>query len=516
MMIMKTYKKIYNFFIGAVVACAIWSCDDDFLEKNPLDSLSSETFWQTEDHVVTGLAGVYATLTDNYLGYERVYFECLSDNAANALPNFEQRFLYEMTIGALSAVSGGALNNMFLQPYKAVTACNYFLANADNALEDPLLTENDLEVYKAEVRFVRALAYFDVVQLWGDAPLYKGFPDNLDEMVVPKSSSADIYQLIEDDLNFAIANLPDVPYSGHAVKGSAQGLLGRVLLTQEKWDEAANVLKEVIDGGKFQLADSYKDIFLKGGQANPSVNTEILFSTKYSMNNVHRVDPVPAGIYLELGQQYYLQPFADLADVYQMSNGDDPSSTSLPSENYQNRDPRLDMTIKLPNESWPNDVPIFSSSTGFVMEKYVDLDVMPLTSEDAFESDNDFVHLRYADILLMYAEAKNEANGPDASVYEAIDEVRGRTGVNMPEVDRGAFADQGSLREFIRNERRVELALEGLRYFDLKRWKIAQSELDGMPTTNGNIMVFKDHFYKLPFPQAELDSNPELVQNDGY
>ncbi|WP_072995380.1 RagB/SusD family nutrient uptake outer membrane protein [Pseudozobellia thermophila] len=513
---MKINNKISNWIIGAVLVCTALACDDDFLEKNPLDSLSSETFWQTEDHVVTGLAGVYATLTDNYLGYERVYYECLSDNAVNAMPNFEQTNLYEMTIGALSATSGGALNNMFLQPYKAITACNYFLANADGALEDPLLTEDELNVYKAEVRFIRALAYFDVVQLWGEAPLYTAFPDDLDEMVVPKSPVADIYQLIEEDLNFAISTLPDTPYSGHAVKGSAQGLLGRVLLTQEKWAEAADVLKDVIDGGKFRLADSYKDIFLKGGQANPSVNAEILFSTKYSSNDVHRVDPVPAGLYLELGQQYYLQPFADLADAYQMSNGDDPASTSLPSENYQNRDPRLDMTMKLPDESWPNDVPIFSSMTGFVMEKYVDLAVMPLTSEDAFESDNDFVHLRYADILLMYAEAKNEASGPDGSVYNALDEVRGRSGVNMPAVDRTMYADQGSLREFIRNERRVELALEGHRYFDLKRWGIAKEKLDGMPTTGGNIMVFKDHFYKLPFPQSELDSNPELVQNEGY
>ncbi|MBM1105628.1 RagB/SusD family nutrient uptake outer membrane protein [Aurantibacter crassamenti] len=513
---MRKYNNIPKWIISAALVVTTFSCDKDFLEKNPLDSLSSETFWQNEDHVITGLAGVYATLTDNYLGYERVYFECLSDNAANALPNFEQANLYEMTIGALSAASGGALNNMFSQPYKAITASNYFLANADKALVDPLLTEAELDVYKAEVRFVRALAYFDVVQLWGEAPLYTEFPENLEEMSVPKSSSADIYQLIEDDLNFAIATLPDAAYSGHAVKGSAQGLLGKVLLTQEKWAEAADVLKILIDGGKFQIADSYNDIFLKAGQANPSVKREILFSTKYSANDVHRIDPVPAGLYLELGQQYYLQPFADLADAYQMSNGDDPSSTTLPSENYENRDPRLDMTIKLPNESWPNHVPIFSSTTGFVMEKYVDLSTMPLTSEDAFESDNDFVHLRYADILLMYAEAKNEATGPDGNVYDALDEVRGRTGVDMPAVDRTVNADQSVLREFIRNERRVELALEGHRYFDIKRWRIAQANLDGKPTTNGNTMVFKENNYKLPFPQSELDSNPELVQNEGY
>lgn len=513
---MKINNKISKWMINVILVIITFSCNDDFLEKNPLDSLSSETFWQTEEHVITGLAGVYANLTDNYLGYERVYFECLSDNASNAIINFEQQNLYEMTIGALNAGSGEALENMYKQPYKVIAACNHFLDNADKALTDPLLTEDELDEYKAEVRFLRGLAYFDIVQLWGDAPLYTTFPESLSDIQVPKSAASEIYKVIEDDLNFAILNLPDTAYSGHAVKGSAQGLLGRVLLTQEKWSEAAIVLKTVIDDGKFQLANSYKDIFLKGGQSNASVNREIMFSTKYSAVDVHRVSPVQAGMYLEIGQQYYLQPFADLADAYQMSNGDDPNSTLLPSANYMNRDPRLDMTIKLPGESWPNDVPISSSLTGFVMEKYVDLAVMPLTPDDAFESDNDLVHLRYADVLLMYAEAKNEASGPDATIYAAIDEVRGRTGVDMPAVDQDTYGDQSSLREFIRNERRVELALEGHRYFDLKRWKIAQTKLNGMATTNGNFMVFEERNYKFPFPQSELDSNPELDQNPDY
>ncbi|MFI1772397.1 RagB/SusD family nutrient uptake outer membrane protein [Thalassobellus citreus] len=513
---MKINNKISKGIINVILVIITFSCNEDFLEKNPLDSLSSETFWQTEEQVITGLAGVYANLTENFLGYERVYFECLSDNASNAITNFEQQNLYEMTIGALNAGSGEALENMYKQPYKVITASNYFLDNADNALADPLLTESELNIYKAEVRFLRALAYFDIVQLWGDAPLYTTFPKSLKDIQVPKSNASEIYQVIEDDLNFAISNLPDITYSGHAVKGSAQGLLGKVLLTQEKWADAADVLKTLIDDGKFQLANSYKDIFLRGGQSDPGVNREILFSTKYSAIDVHRISPVQAGLYLELGQQYYIQPFADLADAYQMSNGEDPSSTSLPSANYANRDPRLDMTVKLPGESWPNDVPLFSSFTGFVMEKYVDLNLLPLTPDDAFESYNDLVYLRYADVLLMYSEAKNEVSGPDESVYKALDDVRGRTGVNMPAVDQGIYSDQSSLREFIRNERRVELALEGHRYFDLKRWKIAKSKLDGMPTTNGNVMVFKDYNYKFPFSQSELDANPELDQNEGY
>jgi hypothetical protein len=126
------------------------------------------------------------------------------------------------------------------------------------------------------------------------------------------------------------------------------------------------------------------------------------------------------------------------------------------------------------------------------------------------------VHLRYADVLLMYAEAQNEAGGPDASVYDALDQVRARADVNMPPVDRGKYNSQALLREYIRNERRVELACEGHRYFDLKRWRIAEEKLDGFEVPGGGTMVFRPENYLLPFPQKETDRNTELKQNDGY
>ena len=116
----------------------------------------------------------------------------------------------------------------------------------------------------------------------------------------------------------------------------------------------------------------------------------------------------------------------------------------------------------------------------------------------------------------MYAEAKNEATGPDASVYIALNQVRGRTGVDVPEVDQERYNTRESLREFIRHERRVELALEGHRYFDLKRWRIAEEELHDMEVPGGATMVFRPENYLLPFPQKEIDRNPNLEQNPGY
>jgi hypothetical protein len=188
---------------------------------------------------------------------------------------------------------------------------------------------------------------------------------------------------------------------------------------------------------------------------------------------------------------------------------------------YANRDPRLDLTIKVPGEVWKNNSGVtwagsYVSYTGFLMEKYVDLSLAPFTTATATATDQDYIHLRYADILLMYAEAKNEISGPDASVYNAIDQVRGRTGINMPAVDQVKYNTKDKLRDYIRHERRIEFALEGQRYNDLKRWKIAHVKLPTLKTPSNTPLVFEMKNYVLPFQQSELDNNPYLVQNDGY
>ena len=230
---MKNKYKISQFSITLLLVFFLSSCEKDFLDKNPLDSVASQGFWKTKADVETGLAGVYSRLQDNFLGYERIYFEGLTDNAYSVI-NFNQRNIFEMTLGNVSPTTGGAISNMYSSPYKAITSCNVFLENVDKAKDNVSATQ--LDIYKAEVRFIRALSYFDLVRLFGEVPLYKKYFTTIDEGRITKSSKEEIYALIEEDLNFAISKLPDTKYAGHAVKGSAQALLGRVLLTQEKME----------------------------------------------------------------------------------------------------------------------------------------------------------------------------------------------------------------------------------------------------------------------------------------
>jgi len=377
--------------------------------------------------------------------------------------------------------------------------------------------------YKGEVRFLRGMFYFDLVQAFGDVPMYKTAPKTVEESKVPASPKADVLAFVHEDLDFAIANLPDMPYTGHAVKGAAMALKGRVLLFEQKWAEAASILQQIISGGKFSISASYSGLFLTASQQN---NPEIMFSTTYlAPNLVHSSSG--EGLETEVGWYGSIGVYTSLADDYECTDGKPISSSPLynPAEPYKNRDPRMDITLKVPGEKYllPNGSEFQNSDqvqTPYLMQKYLDLTHLPFSRDiSAAKTDQNIIHIRYADVLLMYAEAQNEATGPDASVYNAINLVRQRSQVNLPPVDEVMYGTQTALREYIRHERRVEFACEGLRYFDLKRWNIMAERLASVsnpipypPVT----LAFGEKNNVLPFPQSEIDKNTELDQKDGY
>ncbi|WBL23357.1 RagB/SusD family nutrient uptake outer membrane protein [Zunongwangia sp. HRR-M8] len=512
--------KSLNIIILVMSAMLILSCNDDFLDKNPPDTISTQNFWTSQEDVETALAGVYYRLQENFLGYERVYLDGLTDNAFLDPGNSNQSNLGNVALGNISANLGGAIPNMYETPYRVIVACNYFLDNIDKAP----IEQSEILTYRAEVRFIRALAYFDLVRTFGGVIIYRDYPQNLEEVKIAKSTVQEVYSFIQEDLQFAIDNLPRKDFQGHAVKGSANSLMGRVLITQEKFGEALPYLKAVIDSEVFGLANNYKLLFLTNGQIDPSINKEIIFATQYlSPNNPQRIRPGAGGHDVELGWYSLLQPYKDLVDSYEMIDGKLPENSAIynPNNPYENRDPRLDMTIKLPNEIWKNNQGevwdgSYNSYTGFLTEKYVDLSKAPFTSSTAINTDQDYIHIRYADVLLMFAEAQNEVNGPNDMAYNTIDEVRNRPGVEMPPVDRTRYNTKEELRNYIRRERRVELALEGIRYNDLKRWKIAEDVISNITNPLGQNPIFRGFNYLMPFPQSELDNNTNLVQNPGY
>jgi starch-binding outer membrane protein, SusD/RagB family len=510
-------KRFNQYILTGLIAIMLFcSCAKD-LEKNPLDAISSGSFWKTDADAQMALAGCYATLYPfSPLGWARPYLDALADGGYSQWGSYNWN-IGTIATGDINPTTGGLSPTIMSVYYKGIATHNYFLANIDK-VESIDAAKKD--AYKAEVQFLRALLYFDLVNFYGDVILYKESPATPDEAKVKQSPKEEVLAFIKQDLDFAIATLPNTAYAGHVVKGSAQGLKTRVLLYEEKWGEAAAAAKEIMDGAVFSLATDYEKIFLASGQTN---NPEIMFSTVYLSPTLSQATADPSnanrGGDQEFGWGSHICPYWDLVDAYECTDGKAITQSALYDEDqpWLNRDPRLRYTIRMPNVTWPAGEPAGAQSlTGINMQKYVDLSRAPFSYSKQDQYDEDYVHIRYADILLMYAEAKNEADGPDGSIYDALDLIRARAGVNMPPVDRVAYSTKETLRDYIRHERRIELALEGQRYFDLKRWHIAHTVLPLLKTPGGVSLVFEEKNYLLPFPQSEIDINPNLEQNPGY
>jgi len=497
-------RNIAKSVIGSFVLFLL-SCNE--LDLNPQDQISGPTFWSSQADADLALTGVYSTLNNPSFTFPMVYYSVLGgDSEQSGISGTGP--INNLAAGEIEPTSGSLVSSIFTDCYRGISTCNIFLANIDKTP----ISEATLKQYKGEVYFLRAFFYYRLTEFYGGVPLYTA-PVSLEEAKVEQSTKEQVFAQILSDLDVAIANLPNDAYSGHAVKASALALKSRVLLHQESWSEAAAAAKEVIMDGKFSLYDDFKNLFLHYGQDG---NPEILFSTKF-LNPDNSSDQ-------DIQIQWWgiLNPRQELVDAYECIDGLPISSSPLydPNDWKANRDPRMLLTLKAfedPAILASGEVVEYEynnpSSTGYEPAKFVDVEELPV--DYSTRSEHDWVLLRYAEVLLNYAEAQNEAVGPDPSVYEAVNEVRARPGIDMPPLPSGLSQDE--MRTRIRNERRVELALEGLRYGDIKRWKTAETYIPTLMRPNGAYRQFDPtKHYRFPFPQSEIDINNNLKQNPGY
>jgi len=302
------------------------------------------------------------------------------------------------------------------------------------------------------------------------------------------------------------------------------------------WQKAAAVSKELIDTKAHALYSSYANIF---NYSVAAYNTEVIFATAANARNDIETNNAPVSYDGALGRT---NPTQELVDAYEMKTGlpiTDPASGYDPANPYLNRDPRLALSIFYNGSVFKSvavnttvggkdgsDKSINATKTGYYMSKFLSGSATwnQVTNTTVRRP---WVIFRYAEILLNYAEAQNEAIGPDASVYDAINQVRKRAGIaNLP-----AGLTQSQMRDRIRNERRIELAFEEHRFFDVRRWKIGDQVLakpvTGMKiVSNGTLLtyqrftvenrVFSEKNYRYPIPQSEKDKTTKLVQNVGW
>lgn len=483
-----------------MAAIMLLSACSDFLEKEPLTRLSSETFWKTEQDVQAALAATYSAYRTSIFGSARgangVSFdlESLSDNAIITSSFAGYQGIMQ---GGIGPSTGGAINQFWSDCYSGIAKCNYFLDNVDKAKS--FLTEASYNKYKAEALFNRCFFYNELVQLYGAVPLILVSQDlNSGYQNVPRTPKSEVVTQLLQDIDAAIAGLPNAAYTdGHAVKGSAIMLKVRILMNNQRYNEAASAAWSLIGdaANPFRLYNNYPGIFFKEQKNNP----EIMFSVQYQApDDYHQLDQY-------VSSRMSVFPTPQLRDSYETN-----PVTGL-------KDPRLKMTIFQAGDAWVNNTKTgtFSNDgrvsegaipfTNMAFKKWIDPALRTANSSNL--SDQHIVKMRYADLLLLYAEAMFESGqGSDARALKALNDVRARPGVDMPPVP-------ALTQDNIRNERRVELAYEGLRYNDLIRWNIAHIKIPEIQYhQNGSKRKFDGYLW--PIPQGQMDIMQGVWQNN--
>ncbi|WP_164112987.1 MULTISPECIES: RagB/SusD family nutrient uptake outer membrane protein [Sphingobacterium] len=455
-----------------LLACVLGFSSCESLDQNPLDRLGEANFWTTEKETLFAVTGLYNGWES---GSQIFYMDCASDNSNN---DFSHEGFQQIGNGTFNPTNSGNALSRF--SYTHIRRANWILENIDKAPIGEQL-KNRL---KAEVKTIRAYRYLDMAILFGNVPLITTTL-SIEESAVPANDRADVFKFIEEELISASRDLPAVQNGqGRMTKGSALGLLARAYAFQKKHAEVLKTTQEIIDLKTYKLFDNYEDLFEIANEGNSEVITDIQY-----IENTFGYTSLGIMLPNSIGGWSSIVPLQSLVDSYETKDGETitTSASYNPAKPYANRDPRLAATIVYPGALYngkyfnplgnttdhPNSADNASNS-GYNYRKYLK---NPSSYANVWNVGVNIIVQRYAEILLLNAEAAIELNQINDAVYESIDLVRERAG--LPKINRTLFASQEKLRELVRREFRVELAGEGRRRFDIIRWGIAKEVMNG-------------------------------------
>ncbi len=408
--------------------------------------------------------------------------------------------------------NSGLANGLWTGHFGLINKCNNTIYQINNNALITATPQIKIQT-EAEARFLRAYAYFNMVRLFGRVPLYDQlYLDPATQNNIPQSSPAQLYAFIESDLMFAAANLPaswDESFVGRATSGAANGLLAKVYLTQQKWPQAMSTANLVMTSGQYDLSTPYFKIFEEGGENSKESVFEVQGTADASVQTAN-------------GIQYTQVQSVRGSGVWNLGWGFN-SPSQLLADAYEANDPRRARTILFTSTSTTPGLTMYGELTpvGLPNPRYNQKVYTEIARRNSVGSQSGWWMniriLRYADIVLMYAEAANEVGGASniTAARNALNAVRARArqgapGGTLPDV---TTTDQNILRDAIRFERRIELAMEHDRFFDLVRWGISGTVLQAAGKTNFN--PSRDNL--LPIPQQQIDlSGGVLTQNPGY
>lgn len=531
-------KKLLIVSITSCFLLSTLSCSD--LDIAPTDRATDLTFWNKPEDALNVLTSCY----ENMYSSEYFFFnETLSDNAFNKSQG-DGSNTRNIASGSYDG-SNSRVTNEWGYHYSGIRKCNTLLANIGQ-IEDISQELSDRII--AEAMVIRAYHYIHLVTWYGDVPLVMTELTVDESKSVTRDSREQVISFIETELDNAAARLPvNTAYAesdrGRITKGAALALKARLALYEEKWQDVITLTEKIMndEAGEYDLFPDYAGIFTAANEYNPEVILDLEFVPVIRTHSVQRYFiPRTEGQLVTS-----IAPSQELVDNYLMINGksiNDAGSGYDETDPYTNRDPRLKATIVYNGYEWqrPNGSTITiltlpgsgdnsvdrsdTSPTGYYVSKYFD------KTASANQSGLNLILLRYADILLMNAEAKNELDQMNATVWDnTIRRLRERAGfTDAAALDFDTSLDRDELRDVIRQERRSELAMEGQRIFDLKRWQIAETALTGWlhgiqvgdpSVDDGYLQVDNRVFnaakhYLWPVPQRETDLNPNLNPNN--
>lgn len=541
-------KKYLSIIAAALLMGSFSSCSD-FLDRYPLEELSDESFWKTEKDAEMAVSNLY-----NVLPTWDVDEAINSDDAVHGIKwaaGNQSKGVYDPSDYGWSG------------EYGYIRQANLILEK----IQEMDLSEDAYKKLEGQARFFRAYTYFTLIRSFGAVPYIDKPLELTDVENITRTPKDEVYAKVMEDFDIAIADLPvqwDETNSGRITKGAAMAMKARAALYYNNWETAMDEAKKVMDLGQYELYDKdntgrYKELFWEVADGCD----EFILSVQYN---------APTRTHYLIGWECFptlgwggLNPTQSLVDAFEDINGAPiANSTIYDSTNpFANRDPRLEVNVLHDGETMYGVTikvaPLSSSgntgigqhgdatATGYYQQKWLDPSIDPQST--GWNMGKDWVVIRYAEVLLTYAEAKNELSPLDPSAFDAVNQVRRRVGMpdlqNTDPTKPTYCGTQDDLRKRIWNEWRVEFALEGgKRQWDIRRWGIAKDVLnapfEGLRYTlvddpnapkgdNGKKCIlyvgeplkltgshYEDHNYLLPIPQTEIDLNPKLEQNPGY
>jgi hypothetical protein len=494
--IMRKFKNIKISSLLILVLAITIACGDDFVDRKPVYSIDSENYFNSKSDYDLALIAAYDMLQSTYQNV--ILGEIASDNTLCGGESPTDVIGFQQVDDMIHTSVNTETKKIWDWMFAGVNRCNYILEFKDKT------DFEGKEQIIGETRFLRAYYHFELVKWFGGIPLKGDARFSLgDETSIPRASIEEVYAVIESDLLYAIENLsPIAAQTGRATKGAAQALLGKAYLYQNKFNQASTVLENLIESSSYSLVQNYNSIFEMAGENGP----ESVFEVQYT-------DIEGAGFgCLQCSEGNVAVGFNGVRN-YNGPNFTSGFSFNVPTEETYNAfepgDGRRDVAI-LDIDAWATSTGA-SFGTGYEHTGYFNRKYLPrVRSADAagdlnLTNPNNYRAIRYADVLLMAAEAFNRGNIDDEKARTYLNLVRQRA---FSDNDHNISASGAALTDFILEERRLELVGEGHRFFDLVRTGRASGTIEGF-------VAGKHDLFPLPIEEIQF-SNGNWIQNPQY